>query len=391
MANRFDSRKLALEIGLFVFLVISVLAINYRIADQFEQDATSINLAGRQRMLTQRITKTLLELRQLPPHADRRVLETELREAIQMFDRTLRSLEQGGWVEGGDGRAVRLQKIDAPDAAALVEQAAQIWRPMRKSVLPRIADDEPLPPEVLDLAGDRMLATNLPLLDLMNRLTSRLESSRADIFWWFEFFVFMTALGVFALIVRQLKRSASVAAEESQHFEGLATRDPLTGLFNRREFRAALEREFASAGRSGAGFALLLVDLDGFKAVNDTFGHAAGDKVLCAVAARLLEHARAIDTVARVGGDEFVLICPGMTSREDAAGLSERLIDALNRPIAVDGSEARIGASIGIVFCCDQIEGCDELIRMADRAMYAAKHAGRNRHVFAEDATAGGG
>lgn len=384
MTNDSNSRKLFGEICLFVFLVLSVLAINYRMADQFVQDATSINLVGRQRMLTQRITKVVLQLQQQSPLEDRHAIEQEFREAVRLFDQTLFSLEQGGMVEGGDGRLIRLRKIEDGQAIVLLNQAVQTWRPMRERVMPLIAGDTAIPPGVIGLTAELMQESNLRLLDLMNRLTSSLEGSRANVFWWFQAIVFLTAMGVFALIVRNLQRTASTAIEESQHFEGLATRDPLTELFNRREFENALEREFASIQRRGGGLALLLVDLDGFKAVNDTHGHDAGDKVLLAVAARLSEHARTNDTVARLGGDEFVLICPGMTDKDDAAALSGRLIEAIGLPVEIEGLKVQVGASIGIAFSGDSVEGCGNLIRLADHAMYAAKQAGRNRYVFAQ-------
>lgn len=387
MKSTLNSKRLLCAILMFIVLVGSVLAINYQIATLFAKDATSINLAGRQRMLSQRITKTLLEMRQENFSGINLVAQQEFRDAVRLFDQTLKGFEQGGLVQGGDGNLLQLRKADTAEAAALVSQAVQAWKPMRETILPRITADEAIPPEVLEAAYAHMQQANLPLLDLMNRLTYSLESSRSNIFVWFQFAVLTLAAAVAAFTVRSLYRSASAAVTEGLYFESLATRDALTKLFNRRELEWALEREFASIQRRGGSMALLLLDLDGFKAVNDTRGHDSGDRVLCTIAERLSECARAIDTVARLGGDEFVLICPGLGGREDAAALCDRLIEAINRPIEIDGGAVQVGASIGIVFSDHCAKESHDLLRCADRAMYAAKQAGRNRYVFASGET----
>jgi diguanylate cyclase (GGDEF)-like protein len=160
-------------------------------------------------------------------------------------------------------------------------------------------------------------------------------------------------------------------------------RDPLTGLLNRRAVDDALEHEWRRYGRAGASFAVLLVDIDHFKQINDTHGHAAGDQVLAQVARALETHARATDSVARIGGEEFLLLLPDI-QKGDAYGLAERLRRAVEHE-PVSAARARIAATVSIgvavVDTCDA--GVRAVIARADDALYRAKAAGRNRCVTA--------
>lgn len=163
--------------------------------------------------------------------------------------------------------------------------------------------------------------------------------------------------------------------------ETQAMTDTLTGLRNRRALAHTLER----MTRAGLAFGLMHIDLDFFKAVNDTFGHAAGDQVLRVVAQVLNREIRAQDTVARVGGDEFVALFPDLTGQRELASIAERIIAELTQPIPYEGNHCRISASIGIT-TSDQYK-VPEIARMqhdADEALYAAKRAGRKQVWFHE-------
>lgn len=166
---------------------------------------------------------------------------------------------------------------------------------------------------------------------------------------------------------------ARMAAEEE------AMTDPLTGLRNRRAADLVLERMCAAR----TPFGLLHMDLDYFKAVNDTLGHAAGDFVLETVGRILREQLRSEDCAARIGGDEFVVIVAGRSDPKTLQAIAERIIARVSQPMAFEGQTARISASIGIVRSADfAVPDATQLLASADRALYAAKHAGRGRAVL---------
>jgi diguanylate cyclase (GGDEF)-like protein len=157
-----------------------------------------------------------------------------------------------------------------------------------------------------------------------------------------------------------------------------AFHDHLTGLANRALLRDRLERALASASRSGATVSVLFCDLDGFKMVNDTLGHDAGDLLLEQVARRIEHSLRDDDTAARVGGDEFALVLDHTTA-DDAISLAQRLLDKLRDPFDINGREVFARASIGIADNHDDALDAEELLSRADVAMYAAKSRGRDR------------
>lgn len=168
-------------------------------------------------------------------------------------------------------------------------------------------------------------------------------------------------------------QGAKIAAEQE------ADTDTLTGLRNRRALNAVLSR--MAAGR--VPFAVMQIDLDYFKAVNDTLGHAAGDHVLRKVARIMIEETRGSDTVARVGGDEFTVVLPDVRGDDILRRVGRRIIDRLEEPMPYNGHLCRISASIGTVWIQSGISpAMDQLMDDADVALYASKHAGRACHTF---------
>jgi len=166
----------------------------------------------------------------------------------------------------------------------------------------------------------------------------------------------------------------------------LAHYDSLTGLANRFQMSQTLEKIITSPQEKNRGCAVLLIDLDRFKQVNDTMGHPAGDALLKQVADRLNRAANLHGQVGRLGGDEFQVIVPGGVERRDIGQLAGDIIQSLSQPYSIDGQRVIIGASIGIALAPDDGTVSDELIRNADLALYAAKDLGRGRyHFFAQD------
>ncbi len=157
-----------------------------------------------------------------------------------------------------------------------------------------------------------------------------------------------------------------------------ANYDPLTGLPNRVIARDRLQQGLLQAKRTGGQLAVFYMDLDKFKAVNDTMGHAAGDELLQQVAQRARTCIRAMDTVARLGGDEFVCVLPALDSPALAEQLAQRFVDNMHQPFALRDGEARIGASVGIAYYPAHGSTADVLLACADVALYHAKRAGRN-------------
>lgn len=162
----------------------------------------------------------------------------------------------------------------------------------------------------------------------------------------------------------------------------MARHDLLTDLPNRTLFFEQLQRSLALAKRNERTLALLFIDLDRFKAVNDTHGHASGDLLLQQAAHRLLDCTREGDFLARLAGDEFVLLLPDIQASNDAASVAEKIVDVMATSFDLDGIEAHIGASVGVALYPNDGEQADALLTAADEAMYKAKHAGRNRYCF---------
>ncbi|HEY9163500.1 MAG TPA: diguanylate cyclase, partial [Magnetovibrio sp.] len=184
---------------------------------------------------------------------------------------------------------------------------------------------------------------------------------------------------LFTGVVRDITERKK-AREKIEH---LAHHDPLTGLPNRNLYNERMERAIYRAKRSGKSLALMFVDLDKFKPVNDLLGHEAGDAVLKEVATRMAASVRTSDTVARVGGDEFIAILENLDQWESATLVAEKILATVRKPIDVPGGEtAQVGASIGIAIFPQDGETLDDLTRCADEAMYAVKAAGRNAFMF---------
>lgn len=167
-----------------------------------------------------------------------------------------------------------------------------------------------------------------------------------------------------------------IAEDRNQH---LAYHDVLTGLPNRSLFRDRVQHAIASAERERSRLALMFVDLDRFKPVNDTYGHGVGDQLLKAVAERLYRCLRKSDSPARLGGDEFVVLLPAIKTERNALEIAEKIRHEMSVPFEIDGLTLEISASIGVAIYPDHADNAQRLVDCADLAMYYAKAEGRNR------------
>jgi diguanylate cyclase (GGDEF)-like protein/PAS domain S-box-containing protein len=181
-----------------------------------------------------------------------------------------------------------------------------------------------------------------------------------------------TVLGCFAVTVDITEHKLT-----EERIQRVAHHDSLTGLPNRTLFNDRLQQAIGLAKRDSRAFALLYLDLDGFKQVNDAQGHAAGDELLLQVAARILQQVRESDTVARIGGDEFTVILHGTAKREEAEIVCRKIVGAIGMPsrVGTRKQEVSIGVSIGVALYPADAQDADALVRLADAAMYSAKQA----------------
>lgn len=202
-------------------------------------------------------------------------------------------------------------------------------------------------------------------------------------FWWSFFALIVTMSASTAWQYLQVRRIMHLEAEAKRRIRHLAEHDPLTELPNRRQLQQKLDMAIAYAKRSGKRVAVMFIDLDGFKAVNDTLGHQAGDELLKVVAQRLRQATRSSDLVARLGGDEFVVVLSELDELADATRLAAKLNRLISMPIPVAGTQANISTSIGISLYPANGKSSAELMGKADDAVYQAKAAGKNQFQWA--------
>jgi diguanylate cyclase (GGDEF)-like protein len=267
-----------------------------------------------------------------------------------------------------------LALVDRAGEASLTEARADLARGARLETAGRVAKAAfVMLMTVLLIRFARRLSVEVLrpvglLRDSANRLAAgeldhRVEFERAD------------ELGDLAVSFNAM---ADAIADNQRSLARQANHDSLTGLANRAAFHARLEAALAQPTRRGGTHAVLLVDLDDFKDVNDTLGHAAGDELLCAVATHLRDTVRPGDLVARLGGDEFAILLDAVPDPAMALGVAERAVAALAAPVEVAGTWVDVGASVGLAMCHDDSDP-ESLMREADVAMYTAKSRGKNR------------
>lgn len=232
---------------------------------------------------------------------------------------------------------------------------------------------EPLLAIVERIALDGDLSAVQPLLDMASAQTSSPHAAA---------FAEAIARMVVQLEAKEFRLECIIEQLEQTKTElEQANYDPLTRLPNRVIFRDRLRQGLAQTDRSGSALAVLFLDLDRFKAVNDTLGHDAGDELLCLVTERLRACLREADTLARIGGDEFVCVLPAIEGLGVATEIADRFIQCLTAEFMLKAGAASIGTSIGISLAPLHGMDLEQLVALADQAMYQSKHQGRNRYT----------
>ncbi|MBE0469275.1 MAG: diguanylate cyclase [Methyloprofundus sp.] len=474
-----------LPIILFIVFDISALSLNYWISDSLSKSALAINLAGRQRMLTQRISKSLLLVKLSPTDTEKQTAQDELKAALHLFDSTLKAFKEGGNTLDGDYKPVFITAIESSQARQHLEQGLQLWTTLKPSILLSL-DSPTATPALLNQAIENTSRKNLALLQKMNQLTLTLEqeaNKQIRLLRVLQSLLIIMALVNFFYITQRLVKDRRLASKNNQTlntifnsietsiiiysksrkiifsnqaanqlfqypdgipknllvnnlltfhksfpightrsgtafpvkiecqknaFRGIpcvictiddatkqikkeenlrkiAFHDPLTGLANRLLFHERLTQEILHNKRHLKALAVLFIDLDGFKAVNDELGHDAGDQLLKLVSQRLIQCCREEDTVARMGGDEFTLILSSITNIKAAERIASTILQQLSNSFLIQNQIIHITASIGISLYPKDHYEADLLIKYADNAMYEAKKSGKNRYALASN------
>lgn len=283
--------------------------------------------------------------------------------------------------------------IDSVEAASeMLRQTGHMY--LRVQVL----DDLPSYPSLIAVRKDYPL-----LLDILNKgLRSIGQAERQQLYQkWFSFQItqginkaqfhrMMWQIGGAALALLtffviwnlSLRKEVRLRRQAEQKMRFMATHDDLTQLPNRGLIKERIEQALLQHARHNEILALLFIDLDGFKDVNDLYGHDAGDELLLKLALVLKDAVRKSDTVARFGGDEFVVLLTGLLSREDAAIVAEKILYQLSKPLLLSAGEVQVGASIGIAVYPDDGTDSAKLLKVADSLMYRVKQQGKNQYCF---------
>lgn len=453
----------------FLVLDFSLLFINFSLSQRIEQNAQFINLAGRQRMLTQLIAKDLLLLPDANGNNDAANRWQNLINNMSLFDATLKAFADGGSTLDADKIPVTLKALKDTRSQELIQQATGLWEPIYQMLQSTNSQQIPDPVLTKRYATD---GSNRLLL-LMNELTVHVESlSQQNIsrLRTVQLIIFLIVLlSFFAMLIwlesinranansrqqltqltkhlneavllidaqknicfanstacqllkqsegdlvdtpiehwlpsvltkQQLNLNAKVYSVDTAIVSSLpselrmislnditeklslkaqTTTDPLTGLLN----RIGLSEYYQELCHRHCPIACLFLDLDKFKPVNDQFGHAVGDVVLHIVAKRFVRCLKDTDAIARVGGDEFVILFPAPAHEDDLDELCDRLEQAISQPIQVEQHRAKIGVSIGLAMADANTLSLDELLMRADQAMYLAKEAKKQLNVTA--------
>ena len=482
------SRKIPtiiIPICFFILFDCIGLALNYVITYYLDEQAQGINISGRQRMLTQRITKTLYMLNETPSDLAReKAALEELRYSVALFDKTLLAFWQGGNTLTVDGKEIYLSALSIPNIRIILAETLGMWKFVKQNLEPLLMHEQKIQQDQLQTALTTLQRYNLTLLDLMNRQTLELEldaKKQSHNLRVLQSIVFILALINFFIICRRLITNLRNTQKNSEHLEDilntintslilydrkgkilstnkatrdlfgyherdmekqhisrlilqnhsgskgikrdgdtfkarvtckditinnrkifvttiiditrqqkkeaklkqLAFHDPLTGLPNRSLFNERLKQERLHAKRHSTCMAVLFLDLDGFKEVNDRLGHDAGDQLLIQVGDRLKQTCREDDTVSRLGGDEFTIILTAVRSPLSAEHVAKKIIKKINQDYLIYGVKVQIGVSIGISIYPKHHQEEEILMKYADDAMYEAKNTGKNCYVMA--------
>lgn len=488
-STREKQRWILFAVLLFLVFDFSVLALNYWLSLKIEKEAIAINLAGRQRMLSQRMVNSLLNIELASQRGnDTAPYLSELKTTFKLFDDTLIGFRTSHLTFDGNNQPVYLEPLNQPVQLKLLHKADVIWQPYRLQIMALLANELDLPKQQEAEQCAQQLSNTVTyaskysahLLNLMNDLTSNLQNNtqlQTERIRTYQACAFLLALlnffGIFYMFsqrIRQTSRSnlmlnniinkvtvsvliidsnnhiidsnltaqtlfqyekselsgknlaqflethanetiakckdgsqfraviernqikldneeATILSitditkqhEKEQHLSQMAHHDTLTGLPNRILFDDRLSLEINHMRRDNSLLAVMFIDLDRFKPINDNYGHSAGDEVLKQIAQRISLCLHDIDTVSRRGGDEFTVILSGIKDIADCEKIARTILNQLASAFVFNNQHISASASIGISLYPMHGQNSDELLLQADAAMYQAKAKGGNQ------------
>jgi diguanylate cyclase (GGDEF)-like protein/PAS domain S-box-containing protein len=302
----------------------------------------------------------------------------ELENARALLMRAVNSMSDGFVLFGPDDRIIVCNQVYAATLEGFQSAESMVGMHVETIIRRQIDHGQPVPPEhVGDI--DHWVAERLAQ---HRRADGQPHVQQLSGGRWVQSIRHRTSDGNIVV----LRSDITAFKERERAAQLLAQHDALTGLPNRRLLHDRLTQALARSRRSTESVAVLVIDLDGFKAVNDTHGHKSGDEVLRVTAERLKDCLRSADTVARFGGDEFIVVLDGLAPQTDVGAIAAKIIEAVKQPIpapsmATGVTAIQIGCSIGISLYPRDAADPDSLMRLADAAMYKAKQAGRGRYA----------
>ena len=488
-------RRVIYPLLLVLFFDLTLLASNFYLSAELEIASININMAGRQRMLSQRMPKSLMLMQYRISQQQSYEKEfKEMQDAVLLFDQTLNAFRFGGKATGTTGQEVYIEELSGEPVRKMLNEASAIWSPINEKILKEFSGKQFSEEQIKELI-EELSANNVLLLKLMNDITNYLEEaaksqtyylrglqavvvllillsfitatvrlsrrehyyrqlmeSGSDIILGInvqtgkttfvsdstskilghenDFYLNRSALNFFSETSRKsfseildkasysneidnsrceielLKKDGDILTADmmmqlhqsedgkyteliadirdiserkqyEQRLAQMAHTDALTGLANRKMFFDLAEHALSKANRQQSQCAIMFVDLDEFKQINDSYGHDAGDEVLKEVAIRLKNCVRSSDIVGRIGGDEFVVLIDDVKIKTEIEALAEKIIAAVSDKLIVFGEEKQVGASIGIAFYPEHGFDINTLINKADQSMYEIKNSGK--------------
>jgi diguanylate cyclase (GGDEF)-like protein len=372
--------RYAISLGILAAYFIASYFVLHAAIVQQRSMAKAMSVGGQQRMYSQRIAMFADAVVTEKDAAAREKAREDLATSIRIFRSAHEALVTGdpsinpaGWPPPGV-RALYFGEPNAVDkqVMAYIRHAEEFEARSAHAISP----DDPDLTYLLTVGPG-------PLLQSLDEVVHAYDAAQHTAIQRFELLQIVllvlglsTLVAVWFTILMPLEREI---AKKTAQLERAASLDPLTDILNRSAFSTRVEELLAHARRSNERGAMLLIDLDRFKAINDTLGHSAGDRALIETARRLRTQARAGEYITRLGGDEFAVYAPSTT---DLEAFVTRMADMLQFEMSIDGTPVRVGASIGVARFPDDATTLDDLLVAADKALYAAKHAGRGTYRF---------